>query len=353
MDPYVFISYSSKEQSAANSIRGILLDEGIKTWMAPWDIPVGNKYAEVINRAIKNCSCFILVLSEHAQNSIWVAKEVERAVNYRRPIIPVVIEEVILNDEFELYISTDQSIILQKINKESDDVKKMLAGVRSMIRKDDSIQSDNTKNDETYDAEHLTSIVVDTYSACKIYMANDAGYICFASDRIKSHHDNSTLMFEGTIKESFTESLGRLLAAIYQIDEDMVSIDYELSQPTVKLVPFYGHDWNAWSVEEAYRIHFKVYHFESEKDLLYGSFHLDLGTDLELSFFTKDGHYIHKPGEDIISFNNLGLDEALVVGLGTDLIRLSYPNRFVKVQKKFIPKFYSDCSGGYHLKFLI
>ena len=104
---YVFISYSTKNKILAEAMRDLLKSEGVETWMAPKDIPAGSKYAQVINRSIKDCSCFLLMLSNDAQNSVWVAKEVERAVNYRKPVIPVQIENVALNDEFELYISTD------------------------------------------------------------------------------------------------------------------------------------------------------------------------------------------------------------------------------------------------------
>lgn len=126
---YAFISYSTKNQAAADAIRELLKRKGIATWMAPGDIPAGSKYAQVINRAVKECSCFVLVLTEDAQSSVWVAKEVERAINYRRPIIPVQLEDVTLNDEFELYISSDQLVAIRKIDEDSEEVQRLLAGI--------------------------------------------------------------------------------------------------------------------------------------------------------------------------------------------------------------------------------
>lgn len=130
---YAFISYSTKNQSLADAMRDLLKESGIKTWMAPGDIPAGSRYAQVINRAVKNCSCFVLMLSEDALNSVWVAKEVERAVNYRKPIIPVQLENVVLNDEFELYISTDQVIAVQKIEKDTREIKGLLSSIRNFV----------------------------------------------------------------------------------------------------------------------------------------------------------------------------------------------------------------------------
>ncbi len=130
---YVFISYSTKNQIAAESVRKILLDNGINSWMAPHDIPPGERYAGVINQAIKACSCFVLLLSEDAQNSVWVAKECERAVNYRKTLIPVQLEEVVLNDEFELYISSNHAIPLFRIDPDSEPVRRILDAIRACL----------------------------------------------------------------------------------------------------------------------------------------------------------------------------------------------------------------------------
>lgn len=100
---YAFISYSSKNQSFADALKQLLSKNGISSWMAPGDIPAGSKYAQVINQAIKECACVILVLSDAAQNSPWVSKEIERSVHYRKTIIPIRMEEMVLNDEFEFY----------------------------------------------------------------------------------------------------------------------------------------------------------------------------------------------------------------------------------------------------------
>ena len=60
---YAFISYSTKNQAAADAIRELLKRKGIATWMAPGDIPAGSKYAQVINRAVKESSCLVLILT--------------------------------------------------------------------------------------------------------------------------------------------------------------------------------------------------------------------------------------------------------------------------------------------------
>lgn len=127
---YVFISYSTKNQAFADAVKDLFTKNNIKTWMAPGDIPVGRKYPEIITKALRDCSCLVLLLSDASQNSIWVPKEVERAINYKKPIVPLQLESVTLNDEFELYISTDQIIAIRKIDETSEEIQKLLTCVR-------------------------------------------------------------------------------------------------------------------------------------------------------------------------------------------------------------------------------
>jgi len=131
---YVFISYSSKNKDTAEAIRNVLHKNGIKSWMAPMDIPTGSNYAKVINKAIKNCSCLLLLLTKSAQESIWVPKEVERALNYKKTIIPVQLEDVVLNDEFEFYISTSQILPVHKIDESSPPIQDLLHIVRKHVQ---------------------------------------------------------------------------------------------------------------------------------------------------------------------------------------------------------------------------
>lgn len=144
---YVFISYSSKKQTSADAMRNLLNKNNIKTWMAPYDIPAGSIYTEVINKAIKNCSCFVLLLTEAAQESKWVPKEVERATNYGKHIFPIQLENFILNDSFEFLTSTNHIVAIKKIDDKSEDIKNLLNSIRiSLGASRESLGSDTNQN---------------------------------------------------------------------------------------------------------------------------------------------------------------------------------------------------------------
>ncbi len=143
----VFISYSSKKQASADAMRNLLNKNNIKTWMAPYDIPLGSNYTEVINKAIKKCSCFVLLLTKSAQESHWVPREVERAIHYGKPIFPIQLEKFVLNDSFELLISLDQVVAIKKIDDKSEDIKNLLNSIRiSLGASRESLGSDTNQN---------------------------------------------------------------------------------------------------------------------------------------------------------------------------------------------------------------
>ena len=50
--------------------------------MAPRDIPHGTNYAHIIELSIRNAERFILMLSESSIWSVWVEKELQRAIHY-------------------------------------------------------------------------------------------------------------------------------------------------------------------------------------------------------------------------------------------------------------------------------
>ena len=126
---YAFISYSSKNQQMADSFRTLFNQNEIKTWMAPGDIPFGSTYTSTINRAIKEASCFVLLLSESAQGSKWVPKETERAVSYGKTIFTILLDDVPMNDDFEFMLSTSQAVAIRKIDENDDNIKRLLQAV--------------------------------------------------------------------------------------------------------------------------------------------------------------------------------------------------------------------------------
>lgn len=127
---YAFISYSTKNQETADAIRNTFIANKIDTWMAPYSIPPGSKYAQSITSAIRHCSCFVLLLSNASQASEAVDSEVElAALTFKKNIVTVQIEDVVLNDAFTFYIHNKQILPLDRVDVASSAMKAVLSTV--------------------------------------------------------------------------------------------------------------------------------------------------------------------------------------------------------------------------------
>jgi hypothetical protein len=105
-----FISHASEDEDVANTICAYLERNAVSCWIAPRDVRPGSDYGSEIIDGIKSSSVFVLVLSEHANTSEFVKREVERAVSKGKPIFPVRVREVVPSKSLELFISSAEWI---------------------------------------------------------------------------------------------------------------------------------------------------------------------------------------------------------------------------------------------------
>ena len=104
----VFVSYSSREADRAYEIVTQLEAAGIPCWIAPRDIGVGSNYTRDIPKAIRECTHFLLALSANAEASKWVNKELTRAINQEKCLIPLMIEDFTISEGFEFLLEDVQ-----------------------------------------------------------------------------------------------------------------------------------------------------------------------------------------------------------------------------------------------------
>ena len=102
----VFISYASKDKTAADAVCARLEAAGIRCWIAPRDITPGTSYGEAIIEAIHGLKVMVLVFSSHANLSAHIPKEVERAVSSGVAIIPFRIEDVAPGKSLDYFIGS-------------------------------------------------------------------------------------------------------------------------------------------------------------------------------------------------------------------------------------------------------
>lgn len=131
---YAFISYGSNDRDIVNPIKDILVANGIKTWIAPDDIPIGSVYSEVINEAIKNCVLFVMILTNESQRSLWIQRELERASAYEKSIVPIQIGNFNLIDEFDFILSNRQILHFPSGVLGSKETKNLISAVKTISK---------------------------------------------------------------------------------------------------------------------------------------------------------------------------------------------------------------------------
>jgi hypothetical protein len=101
-----FISYASPDRERAREIADALEQRGLRCWIAPRDVRPGHDYGAEIIHGIERSRCLVLVLSEAANKSTFVRREVVTAVNRQKPVFPIRVADVLPSPALELYVSS-------------------------------------------------------------------------------------------------------------------------------------------------------------------------------------------------------------------------------------------------------
>lgn len=129
--PYVFISYRSTDKEVACETKSILKQNGIESWMAPESIPAGSDYGTEIPKALKECSAFVILLSKDAQQSRWIPKEIDGAINNGKIIIPFRIDDCDILDSFDFRLCDSQRI--EAYNRMSEAYDELVECLKALV----------------------------------------------------------------------------------------------------------------------------------------------------------------------------------------------------------------------------
>ena len=93
-----FLSYSSKDDEFARRLYNDLQGKKIRTWYAPEDLKIGDRFRSRIDESIRIHDKLVLILSANSVASDWVETEVESALERERKegkevLFPIAIDE--------------------------------------------------------------------------------------------------------------------------------------------------------------------------------------------------------------------------------------------------------------------
>ena len=88
---HVFISYSSEDLDYVNRLANELKKKGIKIFYDN-HIDYGQRWPGVITKQLSTCSAFIVIMTPKAQKSTWVKGELLQAIEWKKPMFPLLLK---------------------------------------------------------------------------------------------------------------------------------------------------------------------------------------------------------------------------------------------------------------------
>jgi hypothetical protein len=108
---HVFLSYSRVDLGRAEAIARLLTDSGVAVWIDQVDISAGSSWRREIVRGIRSCVSFMVLCSKAAMASRNVQRELQLALDYQRPILPLVLEPAEIPDAFAYGLAGVQQVV--------------------------------------------------------------------------------------------------------------------------------------------------------------------------------------------------------------------------------------------------
>ena len=127
----VFISYSSADRELIANIKRTLDDNNISGWVDYEERSIGSNYEGDIVRAIKDARVFLVFLSEASVKSAHVFRELSMANETGAAIIPIMIGDVKLTDDFSYYL---RSINYIAYEQSEDFINKLLNEIGNKLK---------------------------------------------------------------------------------------------------------------------------------------------------------------------------------------------------------------------------
>lgn len=91
-----FISYSRKDKEFALKLARELKSAGYLVWLDQLDIPTGARWDDEVEKALRECDIFLIILTPASVSSENVKDEMGYAIDHRKRIMPILLEECLI-----------------------------------------------------------------------------------------------------------------------------------------------------------------------------------------------------------------------------------------------------------------
>lgn len=334
MSDQIFISY----RRDGGDITAKLICEALKnkgyTVFYDFDSLKGGVFDSKIFEALDQCTDVILVLPKNAlsrckNENDWVRQEIKYALEKKKNIIPVMldgfrfpqklppdIQEIALYNGVRFYMDFFESVI-DKIIEKLSIAEKATSPSASPLQESSQVTPHRPKK---YD-------------------------ICLSTERdswimLRSRWDEKKLRINSKISneewKQLSDIIKKIFAVLFRTSEKMVSVTQD-------------------DPSESGIVYFKVNYLSNYKPDYYHSLliKIEQRNSVELCPFDINGNYVFHsvPAETPLSY--FEIDELELIEVIKPLVTFVENTSQISFSDHFETKVYSDCSGGYYLKYLI
>jgi len=121
LQPRVFFSYAREDTELVNAIAQFLAPLPIPVFVDTKSIVPGDKWEDSIVTALQDATHVYVFWSKHAEASDWVKKEVGLAIDHKKVVIPVFIDDTKLPFDLSRFMGIDVRFVAG-VNKGSLDI---------------------------------------------------------------------------------------------------------------------------------------------------------------------------------------------------------------------------------------
>jgi hypothetical protein len=127
---FTFISYSRVDQAFALKLARELKSSGFNVWLDQLDIPKGARWDDEVERALRNCDSFLIILTPASSSSQNVKDEIGYAVDSGKRVLPILLEKC----DIPMRLHRIQYIDFTKMNERDG-----FEGVKELLRGPDTV----------------------------------------------------------------------------------------------------------------------------------------------------------------------------------------------------------------------
>ncbi|WP_391117755.1 toll/interleukin-1 receptor domain-containing protein [Psychrobacillus sp. L3] len=196
-------TFAYEDTRIAQSLAGLLKDNGHKVFLPTEDILPEKVLADEISLRLKSVDFFVIIISKHSQNSNWVNAEASKAIGYYRErkkpiIIPILFDDVNLPPEF---IEVFENILIGSRENIEESKSVLSLAISRLIGESQAIEEEKQEaiakvkeNAGTYITEAITrltakerdyrSIAYASYFLCGAFLICAITFLLYKADFI-------------------------------------------------------------------------------------------------------------------------------------------------------------------------